>query len=194
MGLEGVALTEHAHAGYEENKQALDSVGVTVIPGREVSCGSHHILVAAVSPEKLEKLPSAVSPADLDSPDLACIWAHPAFPSGSSTHPFMTGLPPEVAHVLHGVEVLNGRRLHLGPPIAWAAEEASRLQLSATAGSDAHRIEEVGRCFTMIDSPSRDPVDVIRALRSGKTQPVLSKAWAELHGYDYRSDLRRFLG
>jgi predicted metal-dependent phosphoesterase TrpH len=49
---------------------------------------------------------------------------------------------------------------------------AENLNLPKTAGSDSHIPETVGRTYTIIDSDSIDVFDVIKAIRTGKTETV----------------------
>jgi hypothetical protein len=106
-------------------------------------------------------------------------------------------VPPyeKLKGAVHGVEVLNGRRLHIPSGLALAVEAARSLDLPTSAGSDAHAIDEVGKCFTDVQcSPDAGASGVVKAVRAGSFTAHLSNAWAELHGYDYRQDLAEFLG
>jgi hypothetical protein len=96
---------------------------------------------------------------------------------------------------VHGVEILNGKHLAFGASVDRASELAASLGLASTGGSDAHEIADLGRCFTEIQAtPDTGAAGVIEAMRRGAMRPVLSRAWADAHGYDYREDLRRYLG
>ena len=49
---------------------------------------------------------------------------------------------------------------------------ASRLNLPTTGGSDSHIPETIGRCFTEVESKSREVEDIIEAIKNGRTKPV----------------------
>jgi hypothetical protein len=49
-----------------------------------------------------------------------------------------------------------------------ARDVAEQLGLPGVAGSDAHRLDEVGgRCITVIDGEPKDIHELVEALRSG---------------------------
>lgn len=104
-------------------------------------------------------------------------------------------VPPyeQLKSVVHGVELLNGRRLHIPNGISLATDAARSLGLPPSAGSDAHTIEEVGKCFTDVQCPPGSTAEVVKAIRDGRFTAHLSGAWAELHGYDYRQDLAEYV-
>ncbi|MGH2785280.1 MAG: PHP-associated domain-containing protein, partial [Actinomycetota bacterium] len=97
------------------------------------------------------------------------------------------------AEHLHGVEVLNGERLHQTDGVELAARLAADLGLPACGGSDAHDARALGRCLTDVPGAT-DPAAFIEGLAAGEALPVLSRRWAEARGYDYvRSDLTPYL-
>lgn len=196
-GLDGVAVTEHSPSAYDEAAEILAAEDLIFVPGREVSCGSAHLLVFSNDRRVLEGLPRLASPGHqaFSRDDVACVWAHPASASGSGVYPPMIPPGERVSGIVHGVEVLNGRHLAFPASIRAAVELAASLGLPSTGGSDAHHARDLGRCFTEIDSSQQDgAAGVIDALRQGAVRPVLSEVWALAHGYDYRDDLRGFLG
>jgi PHP domain-containing protein len=192
-GLDGVGLTEHAPTRYERLRESFEEAGLTLVPGREIASGSHHILVFSADEDLLWSLPVRPSPGQLADSKLACVWAHPAFPGGASVYPPMVPDYRGLSEFIRGVELLNGRRMHLPEGIAAATEAARSLGLPLTSGSDAHRVDEVGKCFTEISAETSDATGIVAAIRAGAVRPHLSAPWAEVHGYDYRRELAEFL-
>lgn len=193
LGLEAIAMTDHGVADLEAGREALAARGVTMIPGREVSCDLGHVLVLATDLAWLAGLPPRCP---LPLPDsrvgpCAVVWAHPAgWRLGGALIP---PDPSRGAEHLHGVEVLNGERLHQTDGVRLAEQLASSLGLPACGGSDAHDVRAIGRCLTEVPGAA-SPEAFIEGLAAGDARPVLSRRWAEVRGYDYvRSDLTPYL-
>lgn len=197
VGLDGVGVTEHSPASFGELERSLSEASLILLPGREVSCGIAHLLVFSADLDLLFGLSRLVAPNDpvFDRNDVACVWAHPAAAAGSGAYPPMVPPGETAGRLVHGVEVLNGKHLAFGASVEAATGLAASLGVASTGGSDAHEIADLGRCFTEIQAGSGSGVsEVIAAMRRGAMRPVLSKAWAHAHGYDYREDLRGYLG
>ncbi len=193
LGLEAVALTDHGPADLGGATRALAARGVTLIPGREVSTDLGHVLALATDLDWLTGLPPRCP---LPLPDsrrgpCALIWAHPAgWRTGGALIP---PDPSRGSEHLHGVEVLNGERLHVEEGVRIASDLARALGLPACGGSDAHDPAALGRCLTNVDGAT-DPASFIEGLVGGGAEPVLSLRWAAARGYDYRrSDLVPYL-
>jgi predicted metal-dependent phosphoesterase TrpH len=193
LGLEAIALTDHGVADLAGAREELAARGVTLIPGREVSCDLGHVLVFATDLDWLAGLPPRCP---LPLPDsrvgpCALVWAHPAgWRLGGALIP---PDPSRGAEHVHGVEVLNGERLHQTDGVRLAEELAETLGVPGCGGSDAHDTRAVGRCLTEVPG-ARDPGTFIEGFAAGHGRAVLSRHWAEVRGYDYvRSDLTPYL-
>ena len=198
MKLDAVGVTEHRPPAHDRLKGALDDAGVVLVPGREVTISGAHVLVFAEDAgflSNLRPLLTAEDPA-LKREDVALVWAHPAAPAGSAAYPTSVfAHSSALIETVHVIEVLNGRHLHFEGAVSEAESLAVAYGLGVSAGSDAHRAVEVGRCLTAVECSPADGVSgIIAAIRLGRTQPVLSEVWASIRGYDYRPSLRRFLG
>lgn len=175
----------------------MKAAGLLAVTAREVSCIGAHLLIIGEDQELLRELPRVVEPGHpmLHRNDIAVIWAHPAAPSGSSAYAPVSADPERLSGIVHAVEVLNGRHLHFHEAVERAEQLSAQLGVGRTAGSDAHRPEDVGRCFTVIDADPEDATaGVVAAIRAGRVMPVLSRAWSVSQDYDYRSTLTRYLG
>jgi hypothetical protein len=193
LGLEAVAVTDHGVADLAVAREALAARGVTLVPGREVSCDLGHVLVLATDLDWLASLPPRC-PLPLPNSRIgpvALVWAHPAgWRLGGAL------IPPDPrrgAQHLHGVEVLNGERLHQTDGVRLAEQLADSLGLPACGGSDAHDVRALGRCLTEV-AGATDVAGFIEGIAAGSAAPVLSARWAQARGYDYvRSDLTPYL-
>lgn len=193
LGLEAIAMTDHGVADLAGAREELAARGVTLIPGREVSCDLGHVLVLATDLSWLAGLPPRCP---LPLPDsrvgpCALVWAHPAgWRLGGAL------VPPDPARGgehLHGIEVLNGERLHQTDGVRLAEGLAATLGLPGCGGSDAHDARALGRCLTEVPG-AHYPAAFIEGLAAGESRAVLSRRWAEVRGYDYvRSDLTPYL-
>jgi hypothetical protein len=65
-----------------------------------------------------------------------------------------------------GVEVLNCKVTD--PENEMARRVADRLGLTAVAGSDAHRLDEVGQCLTILEKDIRSERELVEELRAGR--------------------------
>ena len=185
LGLGALALTDHGPADLEAAADVLADRGVTLIGGRELVCDLGHVVVLATDSEWLGSLPPRCGfpLPDSRAGPAALIWAHPAgWRSGG------TLIPPDPsrgAGHLHGVEVLNGERLHQTGGVELAERLAAELGLPGCGGSDAHDAPALGRCLTEVPGAA-DARGFIEGLVAGRAAPVLSERWARARGYDYR--------
>ncbi len=193
LGLAAIAMTDHGTGDLAAAREELAARGVVMVPGREVSCDLGHVLVLATDLSWLGGLPPRCP---LPLPDsrvgpCALVWAHPVgWRLGGALIP---PDPARGAEHLHGVEVLNGERLHQTDGVRLAEQLARDLDLPACGGSDAHDARALGRCLTEVPG-ANDPASFIEGLVAGEARPVLSMRWAEVRGYDYvRSDLTPYL-
>lgn len=162
LGVGGVAITDHnAVAGVAEAQAVGRAEGVLVVPGTEVSSTEGHVLAYGVR----EVVPRGLSASEtvdrIRSVGGVAVAAHPVrFPSGM-------GLEVAAGVGFDAIEVLNGgssRRANRS-----AARLAERLGRPVTAGSDAHRLAEVGRSCTVIDGAFTED-QVLDAIRKGSTR------------------------
>ena len=69
-----------------------------------------------------------------------------------------------------GIEALNGRGLAIQN--GFSRELGGLLSTNMTAGSDAHKLEQIGTVATEFKRPVSCLKDLIRELREGRYQPV----------------------
>lgn len=132
-------------AGYEAAKEAAADIDMDVLLSAEIrlKCSPNHYLVYGIDRDFLEKLPGKLDilPQDLlkyaHEHGALVIQAHPRRPE---TNPALNCFPtPEF---VDGFEVINSNPRHDDNNNA-TFEQAKSLGLLMTAGSDAHRYEDV---------------------------------------------------
>ncbi|MGD9963315.1 MAG: PHP domain-containing protein [Thermoplasmata archaeon] len=144
MGLSGVAITDHNSIdGSFEARSLSKSEGVLVVSGSEVSTSDGHVLAYGVR----ELIPRGLSAAETVDRIRACggiaVAAHPKrFPSG-------VGIQVAEKVKFDALEVLNGGSSKRANEAA--RKLAERLGRPGTGGSDAHKLDEVGRSYTLME-------------------------------------------
>jgi len=163
-GLRGIAITDHnSTAGIGPAREAAQKYpGFLMIPGMEVSSAQGHVIALGVESPIASGLPV------IETVEL--VLAAGGLPVAS--HPFrnFTGLDEDQIRGARfgALEVLNGRspkRKNLR-----ACRLAMSLDLGLSAGSDGHRIPEVGRCYVIADSEPGGVDDVLEMIRKRRTR------------------------
>lgn len=171
LGLRCACLTNHGDMLDYGSLLGLLPDSVILVPGVEISSTRGDFLIYSTDLDFLRGLePIQELPPQEDLPERsALVWAHPfaGIPGGlgpSDDH--VSGIAGRV----DGIEVYNGN---------WPDEPASRTAmdiadhygLAPVGGGDAHRLSQLGRCWTEMDEVKSVP-DFIEAVKSGRTQAV----------------------
>jgi predicted metal-dependent phosphoesterase TrpH len=171
--VEAIALTNHGNV--DDNRSlagALAAEGVLLLHGVENSTMFGDFVIFSPDLDYLagfRDVQEFVHPGDVPQ-SAAVVWVHPAAGGGRSGSAFYSGIERMVAGSVDAVEVFNGG--WLGDRYVTAAEDlAAQLGVTRTAGSDAHRVEDLMRCYTEILGPVRSTADLVTALKSGHTVP-----------------------
>ncbi|MCX6649705.1 MAG: CehA/McbA family metallohydrolase [Candidatus Bathyarchaeota archaeon] len=184
LSLDGYAVCDHDSVDALAEAGA-SSEGLVVVPGLEVTARGAHIICLDPS----EAIPSRLSIVEtverIHDQGATAILAHPyAIPRS-----FVRFNEAEAAG-FDAVEVANSAQLPFNVVMGWNRGLAEKLRLPQTGGSDSHIPETFGRSYTVVDAASREPGDVIKAIREGRTSAVgagtglgerLSKLWRVLH-------------
>ncbi len=178
-GLDGIVLSEHDWAWDPDEVAALAvRHNFLVLHGIEVNTDDGHILV--IGPRRYtygmhhtHELARLVTEAD------GAMWAaHPY----RRHHPWDweserewadaldRGERNDAYHLVAAMEVLNGRGAARENLVSHRI--ADRLGLPGTAGTDSHRIEDIGRTATYFDRDIRTAGDLVEELRAGRCWPV----------------------
>lgn len=152
--LDGIAVTNHDYF----TSFGVDTSGIEIIPGVEISTDEGHLLVVGPDPPARTQ-PGKLSPEDTvelaNRRDCATVMAHP----------FRSGTVKDADISVDAVEV-NGKH----PQTAELVEELARdRQLPIVGGSDAHFPFEIGRVITELDANELTPESVVNAIEDGRT-------------------------
>jgi len=180
IGLDGVCLTEHDRLWLPEDLRRLrERHDFLVLGGIEITSMDGDILVFGLEEEpggipSLERLRQEV-----DSVGGIMLVSHPfrgAFIAGKEFAIPGLGLTVEEAckepvfQWVDGMEVLNGE--NSDSENEFALQVCQRLNTRGVGGSDAHKVEEVGRCVTRFLREIRDERDLIEELKAGRFQAL----------------------
>lgn len=174
MGLSGLAITDHNSIdGSFEARSFAKSEGILVVSGSEVSTSEGHVLAYGVR----ELIPRGLSAAEavdrIKEVGGLAVAAHPKrFPSG-------VGLELAERVKFDALEVLNGGSSRTANTSALRLAE--RIERPRTGGSDAHRLDEVGRSYTVLEGVFTEDqaLDAIRkglARTGGRSRTVMESA------------------
>ena len=180
LGLDGICLTDHDNFWTAEQTRELSSKhDFLVIPGCEINTEAGHVLVFGLTQYEFGMHKPDFLQAAVERADGVMIAAHPyrrRFLEEPAERP---GIREEMLEraggdgffqMCQGIEVLNGR----GSPVQnqFSLELGGRLRANLTAGSDAHKVEQIGTVATEFQRPVSCLGDLIRELREGRYSPV----------------------
>lgn len=173
IGLDGICLTEH---GLLWNPQELQQLArragdLVILRGMEVTTDQGDVLVLGFHGRTKEVMPIQELRQQVRSAGGFMIAAHPFrgfLLFGLAEFQLsveQASLRPLFRHV-DALEVGNCKVT--GPENEMARQVAHRLGLPGVAGSDAHRLEEVGRFVTVLERDVTNEERLIRELREGR--------------------------
>ncbi|MFC7203364.1 PHP domain-containing protein [Haloferax namakaokahaiae] len=155
-GLDGIALTNH------DFFRPATIVSDACIPGIEISTTQGHLLVVGPNPPR-DTVPGELTPHE------AVELAHDRECATIVAHPFRNSTLRESDADFDAIEI-NGKHPENRREIERIAENRD---LSLVGGSDAHFPFEVGRLSTRIDADEFTPEAIVRAIKSGRVEPVV---------------------
>ena len=175
VGLDCICFTEHNKAWDKEQIEELRArLHFPIIGGVEVDTVEGHVLVFGLHRDfegiiRVGELRELVSEAKG-----VMIAAHPfkgfrAFGLSDLNLSVEQASDKPVFRHVDAIEGFNGRSLDRENRLA--REVAVRLGLEIVGGSDAHAVEEIGRCVTIFDNDIRKESDLIIELKAGRFRP-----------------------
>lgn len=166
-GLDGLAITEHDN--YDKSKLFLrlaPRYNLVVVTGVEVATRSGHFLVFGEIGERWSRYCSGSMDTQELIEDVNCCGG-----AVVAAHPYRYGITFSAVHLerLRGLAAIEGcNGANRVEENRRALDLAKSLGLPVTGGSDAHRIEEIGRCYTLFDVPVHNTVELVSALKEGR--------------------------
>lgn len=170
IGLDGLCLTEHqALWSPREVEEMAQEGGIQIFRGNEITTNQGDILVFGYE----EDVKGVVMIQELRKQVKAggglMIAAHPfrgflLFGIAQLQVNVEEACQRTLFQYVDGVEIFNCKVTD--PENDMARQVAERLGLLGVAGSDAHRIDDVGRGVTILEYPVRNERELIEALRT----------------------------
>jgi len=179
-GLDGICLTDHDNFWTDEQVRELSSKhDFLVIPGCEINTEAGHVLVFGLTQYEFGMHKPEFLQASVDQAEGVMIAAHPyrrrfleepAVRPGIREEMLERASGDEFFRMCQGIEALNGRGLAVQNQ--FSLDLGGRLSINMTAGSDAHKVEQIGTVATEFQRPVSCLEDLIRELREGRYRPV----------------------
>lgn len=170
LELEAACLTNHGEMRDFEHLARIAPADLMLIPGVEISSEEGDFIVFSTDYEYLDSLlPSQRLPDPREHPgETAVVWAHPfaAIGVNSFSEKYIAG----VAARVDGIEVFNGNWMD-EQGVELARRVAAEHDLAELGGSDAHRRENLFKCWTEVD-PIGSADDFIAAVKGRQTTAV----------------------
>ena len=180
LGLDGICLTDHDTFWADDVIRELSiKHNFRVFQGCEINTESGHVLVFGLDKYEFGMHRAEFLQASVEKARGAMIAAHPyrrRFLEEPSERPGVRNEMLERASqdqffkMCHGIEALNGRGLTIQNE--FSLELGEILNANLTAGSDAHKVEQIGTVATEFKRPVDCLQDLIRELRAGHYRPI----------------------
>lgn len=171
-GLDGVAVTEH------DSLNPLKFPDVLIIPGIEVSSRDGHVIGLGVREKIPSRLPAGETIQRIHEQGGIAIIPHPYDPVCECVKLAKLTVRPDA------VETMNADALSFSISNWLARRDASKFKLPQVGGSDSHIPQSIGDAYTVLDSTSRELIDVLNAIKAGKVHP-------EGHATSIRNKIRK---
>jgi hypothetical protein len=171
-GLEGICITEHQNRWTDgEVREWAQASEIRIFQGNEITTSQGDILVFGLDRDVKGVVPIQDLRQEVEAARALMIAAHPfrgflLFGISQLRLDVEEACKRSVFQFVDGLEVLNCKVT--GPENNMALQVAERLGLLGVAGSDAHRLEEVGRCVTVLEREVRTEQELIGELRAGR--------------------------
>ena len=176
LGLDGICLTEHQVLWQPEQLVVLaEQAQVAIFRGNEFTTNQGDILVFGYDEDIKELLTIEELHAAVREAGGFMIAAHPfrgfkTFGIGQLQMTVEQACTRKVFDFVDAIEVKNGKVSEEENDMA--AKVATRLRLPGTAGSDAHRVDEVAKWTTDFEREIENEQELIEELRAGRFTTV----------------------
>ena len=171
-GLDGVCLTEHQNPWSPgEVEELMKAGGIRVFQGNEITTNQGDILVFGYDRELKGVVPIQDLRKEVEAVGGLMIAAHPfrgflLFGISQLQLDLEQACKRSVFQHVDGLEIHNCKVTD--PENDMARRVAERLGLLGVAGSDAHRLDEVGKCITIFEREVRAEQELIEEMRAGR--------------------------
>jgi len=171
-GLDGVCLTEHNKPWDKDEVMRLrDKFAFHVFRGMEVTTKDGDILVFGLYEETNEILTAPELRRSLADKDVYMIAAHPfrGFLLFGFSELSLSAEQAASRPIFHAVDAIEAYNCKVsGPETGMAFEVAASLGLPCVAGSDAHKVGDVGKLYTSFEKEISTEEELIAELVAGR--------------------------
>jgi predicted metal-dependent phosphoesterase TrpH len=170
VGLDGLCLTEHQHRwDVGEIDNLSRNGGIQIFQGNEITTNQGDILFFGYREDVRGVVPIQDLRKEVQAAGGLMIAAHPfrgflLFGITQLRMDVEQACQRPVFQYVDGVEVFNCKLTD--PENDMARQVAAHLGLLGVAGSDAHRLDEVGRCVTLLEREVHTEKELIEELRA----------------------------
>ena len=171
-GLDGICLTEHQNPWSPgEVEELMKAGGIRVFQGNEITTNQGDILVFGYDRDVKGVVPIQDLRKEVEPVGGLMIAAHPfrgflLFGISQLQLDLDQACKRSVFQHVDGLEIHNCKVTD--PENDMARRVAERLGLLGVAGSDAHRLDEVGKCVTIFEREIRAEQELIEEIRAGR--------------------------
>ncbi|HXZ37172.1 MAG TPA: PHP domain-containing protein [Thermodesulfobacteriota bacterium] len=171
-GLDGICLTEHQNPWSPgEVEELMKAGGIRVFQGNEITTNQGDILVFGYDRDVKGVVPIQDLRKEVEPVGGLMIAAHPfrgflLFGISQLQLDLEQACKRSVFQHVDGLEIHNCKVTD--PENDMARRVAERLGLLGVAGSDAHRLDEVGKCVTIFEREVRAEQELIEEIRAGR--------------------------
>jgi hypothetical protein len=172
IGLDGLCLTEHHAIWTDEDVSELSGGhGVRIFKGNEITTDQGDILVFGYDVPASEVIPIAELRGEVEKSGGLMIAAHPlrgfkVFGVGQLQVTADHAMKRKVFQYVDAIEIRNGKLNDAENNMA--LDVSRKLGLVGVAGSDAHRIDELGKWVTIFERDIHSDRELIEAIRAGR--------------------------
>ncbi len=165
-GLDGICITDHDSNGIAEIAfEYQQKYGFTILVGAEILTFEGDILVFGIAELPDQKMHAAELLSFVVNQGGVGIAAHPYRDNNRGL-----GDHIKILADLSGIEVLNGRTEPHNNVKAFEVHQ--QFGMPGFGGSDAHQLDEVGKCATYFPHGIKTEADFIKAVKSKRCEPV----------------------
>jgi predicted metal-dependent phosphoesterase TrpH len=172
LKLDGICLTEHQVVWTpEETAKLAEDGGIKVFRGNEFTTNQGDILVFGFDEDIKDLLTIQQLHDEVKKADGFMIAAHPfrgfkTFGIGQLQMTVEQACQRKMFEFVDAIEIGNGKLADDENDMA--RKVAEKLGLPGTGGSDAHRVDEVGRWVTVFENDIRTEQELLEELRAGR--------------------------
>jgi predicted metal-dependent phosphoesterase TrpH len=176
LKLDGICLTEHQVLWDIGDVEKLATEGgIKIFRGNEFTTNQGDILVFGFYKDIKELLMIQELREEVETAGGFMIAAHPfrgfkTFGIGQLQMTVEQACQRKVLEFVDAVEVGNGKLS--SDENDMARKVAEKLNLPGTGGSDAHRVDEIGKCLTVFEKEIHDERELVQELHAGRFTAV----------------------